>query len=304
MIFSMKIVEYGGNMKGKNFSINKMTKLEGQRSEKMFEDWVLNQIDHYTRVIKDIERKRTKELKGTLRVHTRKGHFYYYWQKKDDSGKYIQEYLGINKRQTAENLAKKDYRNKVYRIAEKNLAALQGFRDNFCRDGIKEIYENLGLARQQLVEPYGDEVSAVIKQWENEEYEAKANYQDGLQFETERGEFVRSKSEVIIANFLYQNRENLLYKYERPLQINVGEREITVYPDFTVLNLNTGKITYWEHAGRMDDENYASDFVWKHNRYMENGFVPGLDVIFTYETIAIPLNIKVVKLIIKELIGE
>jgi len=23
----------------------------------------------------------------------------------------------------------------------------------------------------------------------------------------------------------------------------------TIYPDFTIINTNTGKVTYWEHAG-------------------------------------------------------
>ncbi|MEE3440399.1 MAG: hypothetical protein VZR07_10670, partial [Ruminococcus sp.] len=52
-------------------------------------------------------------------------------------------------------------------------------------------------------------------------------------FETQRGEIVRSKSEVIIADALYY--ANIPYHYEKP--IKVGDR--VIYPDFTVLNVKT-----------------------------------------------------------------
>ena len=38
-------------------------------------------------------------------------------------------------------------------------------------------------------------------------------------FETDHGEKVRSKSELIIANILFQNRDHLLYKYEKPIEL-------------------------------------------------------------------------------------
>lgn len=40
----------------------------------------------------------------------------------------------------------------------------------------------------------------------------------------------------------------------------------TIHPDFTIINIHTGKITYWEHAGRMDDAQYADDLSerWIH----------------------------------------
>lgn len=265
------------------------------------ESWVLKQIDYYSEIISAIKRNASKEVEGTLRVLTKNGHFYYYWQKKGSNGKYVQEYLGIKKREIAIKLAEKDYQHKIYKIAEQNLQALLCFQNNFQEDGIQKIYEGLGLARQNLVEPYENKVASIIKQWESEEYEAKTSHRESLQYETERGEMVRSKSEVIIANLLYQSRDCLSYKYERPLKIETKGRTLTIYPDFTVLNLKTGKITYWEHAGRMDDENYATEFVWKHNRYVENGFVSGQDVIFSYETLAMPLDIKIVKLMIEAL---
>ena len=68
-----------------------------------------------------------------------------------------------------------------------------------------------------------------IIQWEDEKYEKNTKYFENLKFETDQGELVRSKSEVIIANLLYQNLHHILYKYERPLELNKGKDVILTY---------------------------------------------------------------------------
>ena len=71
------------------------------------------------------------------------------------------------------------------------------------------------------------------------------------------------------------------------------------------MNIHTGKVWYWEHAGKMDDELYANDFVRKNNLYMANGLMPGKDVIYTYETLENPLGILGIRRIVEEiLVGE
>ena len=115
-----------------------------------------------------------------------------------------------------------------------------------------------------------------------------------MRFETDHGERVRSKSELIIADALAKEAA-VLYKYERPLQVNYQGKKITIHPDFTVFHKKTGKIIYWEHAGIMDDPEYGADFVWKNNLYLENGLYPGRDVMFTYESAEHPLQLRVVR---------
>lgn len=51
-------------------------------------------------------------------------------------------------------------------------------------------------------------------------------YPETLRYETSAGEYVRSKSEVIIANLLYAKSDKLLYKYERPLLLKNHGQEI------------------------------------------------------------------------------
>ena len=90
----------------------------------------------------------------------------------------------------------------------------------------------------------------------------------GLVHRTERGELVRSKSEVIIANMLHQL--NVSYDYEAPFSGTDGR---TVRPDFTVLT-DLGETVLWEHLGMLADPRYAAKWAAKKQWYARNGILP------------------------------
>ena len=156
--------------------------------------------------------------------------------------------------------------------------------------------------RKRLIEPIGQTLRDKVKQWDEEIYEKNTCFPENLRYETEQGDFVRSKSEVIIANILYQHRNNIIYKYEKPLEIIENGRKKTIYPDFTIMNVHTGKVVYWEHAGIMDDAVYANDFVRKMNLYVTNGLMIGKDVVVSFETNENALDIWVVKKMVSNLL--
>lgn len=201
-------------------------------------------------------------------------------------------------------MAQKGYYAKVKPLIEKQLQALTVSVQANNDEEIDSVYDMLIRERKQLVVPVRVSVNEKIRIWQNERYEPYQKYKENLKYETDNGELVRSKSEVIIANILAKNSEHLLYKYERPLEVVAAGRIHIIHPDFTIINVHTGKIVYWEHAGRMDDARYADDFVKKMNIYTENRLFQGDDVIVTYETMNCPLNIHNVKMIIRRLIEE
>lgn len=90
--------------------------------------------------------------------------------------------------------------------------------------------------------------------------------EDGLIHRTQRGEAVRSKSEVIIADLLYSR--GLDYEYERQL---VGSDGSIRYPDFTVDDSELGRTIYWEHLGLMADPIYRERWERKLRWYQKNG---------------------------------
>ena len=86
---------------------------------------------------------------------------------------------------------------------------------------------------------------------------------------TLRGDSVRSKSEVIIANMLYE--KGIDYEYE--LQF-VGKDGGIRYPDFTIEDAETGLNVYWEHLGLLSNPVYRKRWEKKLAWYQEQGVLP------------------------------
>lgn len=102
-------------------------------------------------------------------------------------------------------------------------------------------------------------------------------YEEKLIHKTARGELVRSKSEVIIANALFYNK--LDYEYEPELTLEGRVKR----PDFKVEDYDTGEVWYWEHCGMMTDPQYKRRWEEKKKFYEKNGIVEGKNLIVTYD---------------------
>lgn len=85
---------------------------------------------------------------------------------------------------------------------------------------------------------------------------------------TSRGDAVRSKSEVIIANLLHA--KNINYGYEQPLEID----GVVKYPDFTIEDDDTGVTYFWEHCGLLHDPSYRRRWDDKLTWYRSNEIRP------------------------------
>lgn len=243
------------------------------------------------RILEQIDKELEHMPEGHLKIQKRLENVYYY-QMIQENGKTKKYYIEKRNAELIKKLACKHYYMKVQTKLKKEWEALKNFLNNYDEKIADDIYDQMPVEKKELIQPLRMTAGEVLRKWENERYEANQNYPENLIYKTDQGEMVRSKSELILANMLYQNRKYLLYKYERPLELMQGDKIQVIYPDFTILNIQTGKITYWEHAGRMDDPKYANQFVYKVNSYMSNGIMPGRDLIFTYETMSNPLNMQ------------
>lgn len=107
-------------------------------------------------------------------------------------------------------------------------------------------------------------------------------------YPTLKGDFVRSKSEVIIANELYI--ANITYEYEKPLYLTGYQQPFL--PDFTICTPSQKKIVYWEHLGLMGNEAYRTKWSRKRRVYEQAGISEwDKTLIVTYETHTGSLNL-------------
>jgi ATP-dependent exoDNAse (exonuclease V) alpha subunit len=101
-------------------------------------------------------------------------------------------------------------------------------------------------------------------------------YAEHLIHKTEKGHMVRSKSELVIANKLFQL--DLPYEYERPYELPELERKF--WPDFRFTD-PSGDTIIWEHLGMLHKDDYRESWERKLRIYNEQGFQEGVNLFTT-----------------------
>lgn len=248
-------------------------------------EMLLQEQRHLQSIIAKVGENMDSTPEGRLRISVDHGVVRYYQCIDDRYG----EYIPRDNVQLPRQLAQKTYNDTVLKTAEARAKHIARCLKNYNDDELEQLFTSLHPERQKLITPTEPTFSQLQEQWYSEPYVGKA-FKEGIPvILTEKGERVRSKSEKILADFFYRN--NILYKYEKPL--NLSGYGI-VYPDFTFLSRKLRREIYWEHEGMMDKPKYAIKAVKKLNSYQMNGILPGERLILTFETEQDVLNSKIV----------
>lgn len=251
--------------------------------------------------IKELEISLQNAPESRLRVSMNKGNprFYEVADKGDTTGMYLGESL----RDRARMLAQSDYEKKVLSMLQKErklLDALAGFYEQADRiqegffSGPEELIPMMMIkARREMIVPVAPDQNAYTENWLADRYELKGFPEGAPEYYTGSGIRVRSKTEWMIAEML--EKEKIPFYYERPLNLHgLG----TIHPDFTVLNRRYRKTYFWEHMGMLDDESYRNHALNRIEYYILNGYLPGRDLILTFETSTKPIRSKIIESII------
>ena len=216
-------------------------------------------------------------------------------EKGDKSGKYLPK----SDKDKIKKYVQKAYDEKLLKMLEKEVQNLERFliKSDQIIDGIRLLYSSNPKEVKSIINPIDVSNDDYIAMWNRIEFEGKSIPEYVAFYETKRGERVRSKSELNIANALYDN--GIPYKYECPIRLSNGK---VIYPDFTILKVNERKVVYWEHRGMMDDKEYAQNSVTRIKLYMRNGIFPGDGLILTEETSITPLGTDEIEAVIKKLL--
>lgn len=247
-----------------------------------------------------------KAPKGRIRISQNGGHPEYYLV--TERGSLRGKYLPHSQKTLARQLAQKDYDARLIKLLQKEISALQNYMKQTSKGrAISELYDSLCPARRSLITPAILTNEQYAARWQDVSWTGRPFASDAPYICTARGERVRSKSEVIIADTLF--RYNIPYRYEFPItlkRINSADirrdfgRSVTLYPDFLCLNTRTRTEFYWEHFGLMDDPAYSNNAAGKLRLYTENGILSGRNLIITMETQTEPPSIKALEKLIEE----
>ena len=248
-----------------------------------------------SKVVEDIRQEHKDKLTGNLRIQKKGNSVQYYHVKSEqvsqsNSEQRNQTYIPKKNITLARNLAQRDYDNKLLQEIASRQKAVNRFLKEYPQKGLESTYEELNDYRKKLIHPIIETDEEYEKIWMNTPYVRKIVGEDIPEIFTENGERVRSKSEKMIADKLKQLE--IPYRYEAPLKLG---RSNILHPDFTILNVRERKEYYYEHFGMMDNTEYMENALKRIEIYEKNGIFPGDRLLFSWETMAMPLNMKVVE---------
>ena len=224
---------------------------------------------------------------GTLRIAV-KGkflHFYHRVNTSDIKGTYLKR----SQTPLAAALAQKDYDFRLIRELKAEIKVLDRILYDYRPERVDSIYSSLHEYRKPLIRPVRLPDEEFVRQWINVEYEKKAFEESAPEYFTAKGERVRSKSEILIADAL--SRHNVPYRYEYPIQIpGIG----ILHPDFICLNVRKRQAYVWEHNGMMSDPKYAENAINRIEKYAQAGYYPGENLILSFESSSHPLSSRAI----------
>ncbi len=236
--------------------------------------------------IKLLEKKVKKYPSGLLVCYKINNHSKWYCQETDSSGKITRKYIPKSNKQFAQKLAQKNYYSTLLKEKKSELDCI----NRYLKD-IRSIKSSSMLNPSSNFFELLNDLSP-ISSWEKESYIKNPDHPEACIFKTKKGDYVRSKSEAYIADTLYEN--NIPYRYECRMKIG----DISLHPDFTIMHPITGNIYIWEHFGLMNRKSYVSSSFDKIPLYQSASFMPGHNMIITYESTEMPLDYEQVIAII------
>lgn len=153
-------------------------------------------------------------------------------------------------------------RDRIVILHQGNRSAIKKYSSDALSDTARRL-TNL-FVKPQLVEVFIPVAASSGKAQRVE----KRFLEEKLIHRTLRGESVRSKSEVIIADRLASH--NIDYSYEKELIIG----GVTKSPDFTIEDADSGVTYFWEHCGLLHKPDYEARWQTKLTWYRSNGILP------------------------------
>lgn len=237
-----------------------------------------------------------RELPAGHLVTKRNGANYKWFNRTSVPGRAKPDMIYIPKKdfRLASGLATKQYLEMKIADLRKEIKALEQY---------VSLHEAIGPTAEENVAanvPLRELVDKLVltpedgRKWMLAEYERAPSHSGELKFRTLAGYMVRSKSEMIIANMLFER--GIPFRYEMVQRLN----GIITYPDFTILDLPRKKILYWEHFGMMDEETYRKRIPSKIMEYLQCGVIPGDNLIMSFESAQSPLDSNKVLTLINE----
>lgn len=250
----------------------------------MLYEQILSEQNRLDSQISSIKKQLANLPPGKI-ISSKNGDYHSYFQSFGSTKSYIPK----KNSDLIENLIYKKYLTLQLMNLEHERLAIDLFLKHYPKDDyLKSFLEEIPNAAD-ILPKYFTPLSEELSLWQQEDYPRNENHPEHLIHQGMSGNMLRSKSESIIDMFLAKNQ--IPFHYEEQLILD----DAIYYPDFTIRHPRNGKYYYWEHLGLMDDPKYVKRNLRKLEDYVQNGIIPSVNLILTFETSDHPLTISEVE---------
>ena len=260
----------------------------------------------FKKLLMDSEREIQRMPSGNLRCYRHQGRLVFRHAERLDG---ITALHGINRNpELIAQLARKEYLQKLHDAAEWDAGLLNQLMGRYKSLDPNDIFESMSRAERKvpdhsflaagkvLPDDFFEEKRAARmeehRKWAMEKYEQSTYKPEEKIHLTSSGVYVRSKSEALISEKLF-DRE-VPNRYEQIIRLD-GRRYA---PDFTFQDAS-GDWFFWEHAGKMNETEYVRRHLKKRSMYERFGIVPWENLIITYDTVDGGINMALIDSIIR-----
>jgi hypothetical protein len=257
----------------------------------LFKEDLIKSLSYYEKQV-EIYKAHLKEApKGKLAVQKDRNNRDQFLHIYTDGNERIRN--GINSdEELIRALAKKEFAHKALKILEPDIRALKKLISSLTPFDPDAILKSMNKAYACLPEEYFFDRRVLAsslsldeplrrkiersRAWGDSNYEECEFHSDNKTQISSRGKHMRSKSELLIIEKLYEYE--IPHHYDEIVRID-GK---IVVPDFIFRDVMDEPF-YWEHLGMMDDPEYARRNMKKLSDCYRAGIIPGVNLILSFD---------------------
>lgn len=230
-----------------------------------------------------IERLESRRpFKGAfLRRSTGKKRKYYYYIKRPGSNRYT--YLGNEKHPDVTRTRERRFLESAIAKIDHNLKLIKALDDGFLSYDPASVMESLPQIYRCSVPPVSELYQRESAKWKAAglifQKKLPENYPEHKQHWTSDRVKVKTISELLLYEKFKDAGLNPIYE----LPLVMKDYGPAMYPDITVLSpIDMKTEIYIEYVGRLDRPDYCESFARRLNRYIANGYKPGVNLFFVF----------------------
>lgn len=255
-------------------------------------------------LIEKFEKKSHDVVSGALSYRITNNDITYHLGKShtvDGKRKVLTSELGNAESAKVIDVKLKRFNRESLKRLQSNKKLLESIKGRYADYSPAKVHVDLPAAYKDLpAECYADERFEELVDWAEGKYNKNRKKFPRPSNITITGNQVRSKGEVIIYNMLVYY--NVPFRYENRLTlVDYNGEKVNRYPDFTILT-QSGRFIYWEHVGKLEDQDYYENFCEKIKLYHNNDICLGDNLIVTSDRNGGTMNTQMADGIIRHLI--